>query len=210
MALPRGLDALDGEFAHTRSNMMRPNDAGYRIYPHLATRGNYCLRYLDRAYVKLQLFDDIKEIKTNDSHSAGWLLDAGKAIATISNDLPWPTAEEFLGMIGEGQWNSVTWIESQLRDRGYLDIKVNAVTKYNSFPVAEFVEMTMFMMPLVMKCCWSEGAQEENKDKVKPALEKYLASVYGENGEVPGEWVAILSTAQKPVAGEALEDKATC
>ncbi|KAJ5914374.1 hypothetical protein N7504_003257 [Penicillium tannophilum] len=130
----------------------------------------------------------------------GWLLDAGKAISTISNELPWPTAEEFLGMIGKGQWNSVTWIESQLRDRGYRDIKVNAVTRYNSLPVAEFVEMTMFMLPLLMKCCWSEDMQKENKDKVKPALEKYLAGAYGEDGEVPGKWEAILSTAQKPAA----------
>ena len=103
-------------------------------------------------------------------------------------------------MLGNGQWNSVTWIESQLKDRGYHDIKVNAVTKQNSFSVADFVEMTMFMMPLVAKCCWSESMQEENKDKIRPALEKYLAGAYGEDGEVPGEWVAILSTAQKPAA----------
>ncbi|KAJ5651212.1 uncharacterized protein N7484_004935 [Penicillium longicatenatum] len=139
-----------------------------------------------------------------------WLRDAGKAIATISNDLPWPTAEEFLGMIGQGQWNSVTWIESQLRDRDYRDIKVNVVTKYNTLSVAEFVEMTMFMMPLVMKCCWSEALQEENRDKVKPALEKYLAGAYGEKGEVPGEWIAILSTAQKPAECQVLDDMATC
>ncbi|KAJ5758732.1 hypothetical protein N7520_005888, partial [Penicillium odoratum] len=128
----------------------------------------------------------------------GWISAAGEAIATMPNNLPWPTAEEFLGMLGNGQWNSVTWIECQLRDRGFHDIKVKAVTRHNSLSVAEFVEMVMFMMPLMIETFWSKEMREENKNNVQPALEKYLASVYGEDGEVPGEWVAILSTAQKP------------
>ncbi|KAJ5924044.1 hypothetical protein N7466_008231 [Penicillium verhagenii] len=132
----------------------------------------------------------------------GWLLAAGKAVASISSDLPWPTADEFLSVIGNGQWSSVNWIEAQLKDRGFCDIKVNPVTRHNPLSVDEFVDMTMFMLPVVLNLFWTEEMRQESKDKFKPALEKYLIGLYGENGEVPTEWVAILSTAQKPSSTE--------
>lgn len=59
--------------------------------------------------------------------------------------------------------------------------------------------MAVIMFPMVTKSFWSEKQREESSEKVRPALEKYLGELYGENGEVPMEWTAILSTARKPL-----------
>lgn len=63
----------------------------------------------------------------------------------------------------------------------------------------DFVEMTVIMLPMVTKYFWTEKQREESSEKVRSALEKYLAEQYGENGDVPMQWTAILSTARKPL-----------
>lgn len=99
----------------------------------------------------------------------------------------------------DGKWNSVSWIESQLKQRGFVDIKVNADTKAMSVPVPELVEMTTMMLPMITRSFWTDRQREESEHKVRPALEEYLRNLYGENGDVPMEWTAILSTARKPL-----------
>lgn len=98
--------------------------------------------------------------------------------------------------LGNGDWNSVEWIESQLQERGFDDINVKADTKAISLLVPEFVEMFMLMFPMISKSFWTEEQREKYGDLVRPALEKYL-DMYGVDGEVPMEWTAILSTARK-------------
>jgi hypothetical protein len=100
--------------------------------------------------------------------------------------------------LGHGEWNSVHWIESQLQQRGFENIIVKADTKAISLPVLEFVEMAMIMFPIITKFFWTDKQREDSEGKVRPALEKYLESHYGKNGDVPMEWTAILSTARKP------------
>ncbi|KAJ5731925.1 hypothetical protein N7493_003406 [Penicillium malachiteum] len=127
----------------------------------------------------------------------GWVPIVKKAIELLPGRLPWPSAEEFMRTIGEGKWDSPAWIESQLKERGFCDINVTSVTRSNPLTVSEFVDMSMFMAPIVIEYFWSEKMRQENKDKIKPTLEKYIIDTYGENGEVSGEWVAIVSTARK-------------
>lgn len=68
-----------------------------------------------------------------------------------------------------------------------------------SVPVPDLVEMTMMMLPMITRSFWTDKQREESERKVGPALEKYLRNLYEENGEVPMEWTAILSTARKPL-----------
>lgn len=131
--------------------------------------------------------------------TAGWLVVVQKAVATIREDLPFPTAQEFLNVLGDGEWHSTRWIESQLQKRGFGEICVKAETRDISLSVPDLVEMTAIMLPMVIKFFWTEKQREESSDKVRPALEKYLRELYGENGEVPMQWTAILSTARKPL-----------
>lgn len=118
---------------------------------------------------------------------------------TIPGNLPFPTAEVFLSVMSDGRWHSTAWIESQLEERGFDNIRVRAETRAISLPVPGFLEMTMIMLPMVTKYFWTEKQREESSHKVRPALEKYLGELYGENGEVPMQWTAILSTARKPL-----------
>jgi hypothetical protein len=121
-----------------------------------------------------------------------------KALETIPEDLPFPTTEKFLAIISHGEWNSVPWIESQLRQRSFENIIVKANTKTISLTCSEFVEMAMLMLPLITKSLWTEKQREDHGEKVRPALEKYLEEYYGKDGLVPLVWTAILSTARKP------------
>ena len=136
---------------------------------------------------------------TNHLLIAGWVSVVKEAIARIPSEttLPWPDAEEFLVSLSAGRWHSVEWIEDQLEARGYSDINVNSVTKVNALPVPEFLDMAMFMVPVVIDKFWSANMKLLNEGNVRPALEKYLIDTYGENGEVAGDWIAIVSTARK-------------
>jgi hypothetical protein len=133
------------------------------------------------------------------TRTAGWISVVQKAVATIPGNLPFPTAQEFLKVLGNGEWNSTCWIESQLKKRGLGDICVKAETRDIPLSVPNFVEMTVIMLPMVTKFFWTEEQREESSEKVRPALEKYLGGLYGENGEGPMQWTAILSTARKPL-----------
>ncbi|KAJ5105599.1 hypothetical protein NUU61_002946 [Penicillium alfredii] len=128
----------------------------------------------------------------------GWLSIVKKAVETIPGNLPFPTHQEFLSVMRNGEWHSVSWIESQLKQRGFEDINVQADFKKISLRVTQLVDMTMVMFPMVAKFFWSEKQREEDQSKVRPALTKYLEDIYGKDGDVPMDWTAILSTARKP------------
>lgn len=121
-----------------------------------------------------------------------------KALETMPGNLPFPTSEEFLSILSHGKWHSVPWIKSQLQQRGFENIIVEADTKAISLPVPEFVEMSMLMFPMIANSFWTQKQREDSQDKVRPALEKYLEDRYGKDGDVFIEWTAVLSTARKP------------
>lgn len=122
---------------------------------------------------------------------------AASAVAATTQDVPWPTMEEFFRKVGDGQWESVSWIETQLQDRGFVDIKVNEVSKVISLSVPEMLQVFGMMVPMVAKLFWPEEQRQENLDKVLPALERYLIEIYGADGNVAEDWTAIVSTARK-------------
>ncbi|KAJ5666303.1 uncharacterized protein N7477_008751 [Penicillium maclennaniae] len=128
----------------------------------------------------------------------GWITVIQKALETITENLPLLTAEKFLFLSGRGEWNSVSWIKSQLKQRDFENIIVKTDTKAISLPGLEFVEMAMMMLPIVTKFLWTDKQREDHEHKVRPALERYLEEHYGKNAEVPMKWTAILSTARKP------------
>ncbi|KAJ5134983.1 hypothetical protein N7526_006348 [Penicillium atrosanguineum] len=127
----------------------------------------------------------------------GWESIMEKAIKTLPGNLPFPTSEEFLAALGEGQWGSVPWIKSQLQQRGFVDIEVKAVTKRIQLTPKEMLEPCMMMFPLITKRFWSAEQREQHEAKVRPALAQYLEDSYGKDGVVPMDWVAILATARK-------------
>jgi hypothetical protein len=101
-------------------------------------------------------------------------------------------------MTGDGEWNSVPWIESQLKERGLEDINVHSESRNISVPFSRLADMTTMMLNMIIKSFWTDKQREENADKVRPAMEKYMLDTYGGNGDIPMQWVAIISTARKP------------
>ncbi|KAJ5519943.1 hypothetical protein N7463_000396 [Penicillium fimorum] len=126
----------------------------------------------------------------------GWVAIARAAIESMPGDLYFPETPKLLAVMTDGQWDSKSWIESQLEELGFQDIEVRPTTIKLTLTSPVFVDMSMFMFPLMANSFWTEKQLEENKDKVRPALEKYVEGVYG-SGNIDTEWVAILSTAHK-------------
>ncbi|KGO70335.1 hypothetical protein PITC_096960 [Penicillium italicum] len=126
----------------------------------------------------------------------GWVAVSREAIKRIPGSLPFPEAQELMAVMAKGQWYSKSWIESQLEERGLQDIDVRPTTIKLTLTRPVFFEMAMLVLPTMMKPFWTEQQWEENKDKVGPALEKYLEDTYG-NESIQTDWVAILSTARK-------------
>ncbi|KAJ5816217.1 hypothetical protein N7447_008450 [Penicillium robsamsonii] len=127
----------------------------------------------------------------------GWMAIARAAIESMPGDLCFPETPKLLAVITDGQWDSKPWIESQLEELGFQDTEVRPTTIKLTLTSPVFVDMSMLMFPMMMNSFWTEKQREENKDKVRPALEKYVENVYG-SGNIDTEWVAILSSARKP------------
>lgn len=121
----------------------------------------------------------------------------GSAIATIPGNYPWPTVEEFLDLIGDGKWYSVSWVQSQLQERGFRDINVKPVTKSVTMKVSEFLLMLNMMVPMIAKHLWSEQQQKDGLDKAIPAIKKYLEEKFGADGTITDDWTALVATARK-------------
>lgn len=96
----------------------------------------------------------------------------------------------------DGKWHSVSWIKSQLEQRGCEEVDVRIETANISLHSDVFVDMSLLMLPIVTKHFWSEEQRDEQQDNVRAALEKYVEDNFG-GGDVETEWVAILSTARK-------------
>ncbi|CAG7946353.1 unnamed protein product [Penicillium nalgiovense] len=126
----------------------------------------------------------------------GWIAVARAAIESMPGDLSFPETPKLLEVLTDGQWDSKDWIESQLEERGFQDIDVRPRTTKLTITSPIFVDMTMLMIPMMVKTFWGEKQREEHQDKVRPAIEKYLEDTYG-YGNIDTEWVAILSTARK-------------
>ncbi|KAJ5372809.1 hypothetical protein N7517_004815, partial [Penicillium concentricum] len=126
----------------------------------------------------------------------GWMAIARAAIESMPGELCFPETQKILAVLTDGKWDSKPWIESQLEELGFQDIDVRPTTIKLTLTSSIFVDMSMLMFPMIMNSFWTEKQREENKDKVRPALEKYVEDIYG-SGNIDTEWVAILSTARK-------------
>ncbi|KAJ5232680.1 hypothetical protein N7468_005636 [Penicillium chermesinum] len=126
-----------------------------------------------------------------------WLEVAGKAVASLDGNLLWPTVEEFLAAMGDKNWRSSSWIESQLQQRGFIDINVKPVTKSLNMTVPDFLQMTSRMLPMITKGFWSDEQRQQFLGKVSAGMEKYVVETYGANGDITRDWTAIVSTARK-------------
>ncbi|KAJ6135601.1 Acetylaranotin bis-thiomethyltransferase [Penicillium capsulatum] len=134
-----------------------------------------------------------------DALDAGWLLIIQKAIETMPGNLPWPTPSDFTGLLNNGEWDSATWVKSQLSQRGLEGVKANVVTKKLSLTVPGFMKMATVMFPVVIQNFWTADQRDKHGEEARQFLQEYLINTYGENGDVPMTWIAILATARKPI-----------
>ena len=115
----------------------------------------------------------------------------------MPGNLPFPESKDILATLSDGEWHSLTWIKSQLEKRGFEDIEVRAETASIALRSSVFVDMSILMLPMMIKSFWSEEQREANEHKIRPALVAYVDENYGSDGEVETDWVAIISTGRK-------------
>ncbi|KAJ5353109.1 hypothetical protein N7452_002083 [Penicillium brevicompactum] len=127
----------------------------------------------------------------------GWMSVARRAIQSMPGNLPFPESKDILATLSDGEWHSLTWIKSQLEKRGFEDIEVRVETASIALRSSVFVDMSMLMLPMMIKSFWSEEQREANEHKIRPALVAYVDENYSSDGEVETDWVAIISTGRK-------------
>ncbi|KAJ5666850.1 Acetylaranotin bis-thiomethyltransferase [Penicillium macrosclerotiorum] len=125
-----------------------------------------------------------------------WISVVQQAAKVIPGNFPFPSSKEFLKVLGSGEWDSVSWIETQLKERGLQDIQVQPNTQAISLTVPDFSKMVAVMFPMITKFFWTEE-QRERQEEFVGGLQQYLERTYGKDGEMAMEWTAILSTARK-------------
>ncbi|KAI9934731.1 hypothetical protein AWENTII_005746 [Aspergillus wentii] len=127
----------------------------------------------------------------------GWIPIVKSAVETMPGNLPFPTTEEFL-KTNTGQWNSGSWVESQLRKGGFENVQITAVSRSVRFDIHEFVSMAMAILPMLLQKFWTQEQRDQSEANVQPTLLRYLEEKYGPHGQVPAEFVAVIATGHKP------------
>ncbi|CAG8938816.1 unnamed protein product [Penicillium salamii] len=127
----------------------------------------------------------------------GWITVARRAIQQMPGHLPFPETTDLLKRLTDGEWHSVDWIRSQLEERGFKGIDIRVETAKITLESSVFVDMSMLMLPIMMKSFWTEEQREMYEPKVHAALVEYVEDVFGYGKDVETDWVAIISTARK-------------
>lgn len=131
------------------------------------------------------------------SFLVGWHDDTNAVFALMN--LPHVSATEFLKALGDGEWDNPSYIENQLRKRGFEEIQAVPVRK--SIEVGTAQEMISAFQPPMMfiqSRFWTEEQRQQSSDKLLPRLEEYLEDKYGKNTAIKFEGEAIVTTARKP------------
>ncbi|CAG8179390.1 unnamed protein product [Penicillium salamii] len=127
----------------------------------------------------------------------GWITVARRAIQQMPGHLPFPETTDLLKKLTDGEWHSVDWIKSQLEERDFEGIDIRVETAKITLGSSVFVDMSMLMLPIMMKSFWTEEQREMYEPRVHAALVEYVEDAFGYGKDVETEWVAIISTARK-------------
>ncbi|KAL3466357.1 S-adenosyl-L-methionine-dependent methyltransferase [Aspergillus heterothallicus] len=126
-----------------------------------------------------------------------WFNLTKQAIARISPDLYYPDSDEFIKTTSRG-WEAESAIESLLKNEGFSDVKVTAVTKVISLPIADLVDLNSTILSALLTKYWTPEQRDEYEGRVPAAVKQYLEEKYGVGALVPLEPVGIIATARKP------------
>lgn len=131
----------------------------------------------------------------------GWFADLRDAIATIPGNLPFPSQKEFLEAIGNGHWDEETWIEACLREHGFENIVVTPIQERITVDNADYFLTTVSsMLPLITSKFWNEEQRQAHEKDIPSVVLKYLEEKYGKGQPIETDWIAILTTAKKPIS----------
>ncbi|KAJ9284827.1 hypothetical protein DTO021C3_7573 [Paecilomyces variotii] len=131
---------------------------------------------------------------------SGWFSDLRDAVATIPGNLPFPSQKEFLAAIGKGHWDDEAWIASCLREHGFEDVSVKPIQETVVVDNHDqFITMLSSMIPLITSRFWSEDQKQAHEKDIAPVMRTYLENKYGKDQPIETDWIAILSSAKKPM-----------
>jgi len=129
----------------------------------------------------------------------GWVEDVKAAFATDPEIPAFPTDDEFRAVTNAGGiWHDPAWIKDAVQKAGFTSVEVREVPHTSTLnSVEEFARMLAGMLGLIQKMLWTQEQREEFKDRTDKAVVSYMKHKY-RDGEIKWDWVAILTTAQKP------------
>lgn len=129
-----------------------------------------------------------------------WLDDVNEVFDLLK--VPRVSAAEFLNAMGKGEWDNPSYVEKQLRERGFADIQAAPIAKTIDMGSAqEFAAALQPPLQLIMSRFWTEEQRQESSAKISPTLIKYLEDTAGKGITVNRQPEAIVVTARKPLSG---------
>ncbi|PYH45152.1 gliotoxin thiomethyltransferase [Aspergillus saccharolyticus JOP 1030-1] len=128
--------------------------------------------------------------------SPTWMSLLRAAVTGMSEDLKFPTIEEFLAMHNVG-WDSEPFVKSQLVKAGFKEVEVIAVTEPIQLPISEFVELSSSMLNMVIEKCWTQEQRGQYQTEAPVAVQRYLEERFAADGLVRMNPSAIIATGSK-------------
>ncbi|RAK72336.1 gliotoxin thiomethyltransferase [Aspergillus fijiensis CBS 313.89] len=114
---------------------------------------------------------------------ATWMSLLRSAVTGMSEDLKFPTVEEFLAMHNVG-WDSESFVRSRFEKAGFKEVRVTSVTEQVEVPISEFVQLSRSMLNLVMEKLWTQEQRERYQAEAPLVVQRYLEERFGVDGLV--------------------------
>lgn len=129
----------------------------------------------------------------------GWVPDVRAALATDPEIPEMPIDEKLRQLFSpDARWDDAAFIQQLVPSLGFVNVQTESVSQQSTLSdTSEFMGMLSGMLGMVMTKCWTKEEQDKYSDRAKTAVEKYMRQKYGD-GEIKWDWVAILTTAEKP------------
>ena len=130
----------------------------------------------------------------------GWMPDVRAAFA-LDPELP-PMPEDSTlrrAFSPDGEWDRPEWIRETVQQAGFTEVMVESVPHTSVLDgTSEFMGMVNMTVGMITSRSWSKDEQEKYADRAKSLTANYMTTKYGD-GAIKWDWVAILTTAKKPM-----------
>lgn len=132
----------------------------------------------------------------------GWVPDTRDAIAAanLPGNPPWPqSSDELVAAWALGPWHTRSFVESSFRAAGFVDVKIEIVTRHIEMHDADdFNFIFRAFVRVVTDVYWTQSQRDECLPLVEGAFKTFLEGKYGVGKGFTVERTSIMASGRKP------------